>query len=226
MKVPVRWLKDLVPVDMPPEEIGHRLTMAGLEAEGIEKIGITWDKIYVAEVEKVEQHPDADRLVLATVSAGEHRQTVVTGAPNITAGQKVSLALVGAKLVDPYSEEPRTMTLKANKIRGVRSEGMVCSEKELGISDEHEGIMVLDDDAPVGEPLRNYLGDDVIEFEITPNLVHAFSMVGIARELGALADVPVTYPELTDLTRANEVPSLVEIQAPDLCYRYFGIVIE
>lgn len=226
MKVPVRWLKDLVPVEMSSEEIAQRLTMAGLEAEGIEKIGINWDNIYVGTVLKVDQHPDADRLVLATIRAGDIEQTVVTGAPNIEAGQKVAFAQVGARLVDPYSEEPKTMTLKANKIRGVRSEGMACSEKELGLSDEHEGILILDEDAPEGAPLRDYLGDDVIEFEITPNLVHAFSMVGIARELGALADNPVTFPELADLASIDDQPGLVDIQAPDLCYRYVGVVIE
>lgn len=226
MKVPVSWLKDLVSVDMESDEIAHRLTMAGLEAEGIDQIGIDWEKVFVGSVEGVEQHPDADRLVLATVRAGENVQTVVTGAPNIATGQKVALALLGARLKDPYSEEPKMMTLKANKIRGVRSEGMVCSEKELGISDEHEGIMVLDDDAPVGAPLRDYLGDDVIEFEITPNLVHAFSMVGIARELGALADRSISLPSLADLSTGTEHPELVDIQAPDLCYRYIGVVIE
>jgi phenylalanyl-tRNA synthetase beta chain len=226
MKVPVSWLKDLASVDLSSEEIAHRLTMAGLEAEGIEQIGIDWDKIYVGSVQSVERHPDADRLVLATIRAGEIEQTVVTGAPNIEAGQKVALALVGARVVDPYSEEPKTFTLKANKIRGVRSEGMACSEKELGISDEHEGILILEPDAPEGSPLRDYLGDDVIEFEITPNLVHAFSMVGIARELGALVDVPVTYPALADLSTAPVTPELVDIQAPDLCYRYVGIIID
>jgi phenylalanyl-tRNA synthetase beta chain len=226
MKVPVRWLKDLAPVELTSEEIAQRLTMAGLEAESIEKIGIDWDKIYVGLVKNVEQHPNADRLVLATISAGEIEQTVVTGAPNIKPDQKVALALLGARLIDPYADEPKTMTLKANKIRGVRSEGMACSEKELGISDEHEGILVLDDDAPEGMPLRDYLGDDVIEFEITPNLVHAFSMVGIARELGAINETPVALPELEDLTAAEVQPELVDIQAPDLCYRYVAVVIE
>jgi phenylalanyl-tRNA synthetase beta chain len=226
MKVPVRWLNDLVPVELSSEEIAQRLTMAGLEAESIEKIGIDWDKIYVGLVKNVEQHPNADRLVLATISAGEIEQTVVTGAPNIAPGQKVALALVGARLIDPYSEVPKTMTLKANKIRGVRSEGMACSEKELGFSDEHEGIMVLDHDAPEGTLLRDYLGDDVIEFEITPNLVHAFSMIGIAREIGAISETPVTYPALENLDSAERQSELVQIEAPDLCFRYVGVVID
>src|SRR6185312_9684641 len=177
--------RELVAVDWSAEEIARRMTMAGLEAEAITVIGETWDNVYVGYVEHVERHPNADRLNLVTVSAGEHHLTVVTGAPNIAENQKVALALAGARLVDGHSDEFRVVTLKPSTIRGIRSEGMVCSEKELSISDEHEGIMVLDEDAPVGVPLREYMGDEVIEFEITPNLVHAFSMVGIARELGA-----------------------------------------
>ena len=114
---------------------------------------------------------------------GDNRLTVVTGAPNVAQGQTVALALAGARLIDGHSEGKVYKTLKPGKIRGVVSEGMVCSEKELGISEEHEGIMVLPDDAPLGAPLVDYLGDTVIEFEITPNLVHAFSVHGIAREL-------------------------------------------
>ncbi len=226
MKVPVRWLKDLVDVDWTASEIARRLTMAGLEAEGVTEIGGSWDKVYVGYVERVEPHPNADRLTLATVTAGEHRLTVVTGAPNIAERQKVALALAGARLIDGHSDEFRMITLKPSNLRGVRSEGMVCSEKELGISDEHEGIMVLDDDAPVGLPLRDYMGDDVIEFEITPNLVHAFSMIGIARELGAVADVRPHLPELADLSSVPRDDSLVKVEDPDLCSRYVGAIIE
>lgn len=226
MKVPVRWLRELVDVDWSASEIAQRLTMAGLEAEGITEIGGSWDKVFVGHVDKVESHPNADRLVLATVSAGEHHLTVVTGAPNIAENQKVALALAGARLIDGHSDEFRMITLKPSTIRGVRSEGMVCSEKELGVSEEHEGIMVLDDDAPVGLPLREYMGDDVIEFEITPNLVHAFSMIGIARELGAVAAVRPQFPELADLSSIRRDDSLVRVEDPDLCARYVGAVIE
>ncbi|HEX7071979.1 MAG TPA: phenylalanine--tRNA ligase subunit beta, partial [Rhodothermales bacterium] len=226
MKVPVRWLKELVHTDLSSREIAHRLTMAGLEAESITEIGATWEKIYVGVVDRVEPHPNADRLVLATVSAGEHRLTVVTGAPNIREGQKVPLALAGARLIDGHSDELRMITLKPSSIRGVRSEGMVCSEKELGISGEHEGIMVLDPDAPVGAPLRDYLGDDVIELEITPNLVHAFSMIGIGREVAALTGSRLHYPDLASLDEVERVPGLVVVEAPDLCPRYVGVVIE
>src|SRR4029078_5473106 len=102
MLVPMKWLKELVPTDLSTEEIARRLTLAGVEAESISRIGEEWDRVFVARVEKVERHPDADRLVLATVTAGEHRLTVVTGAPNIAEGQTVALALTGARLVDPY----------------------------------------------------------------------------------------------------------------------------
>lgn len=226
MKVPYRWLKDIVSLDLPPEDLAQRMTMAGLEAEKIEHIGAEWDKVYVAEVTKVTQHPDADRLVLAEVDAVDHKLTVVTGAPNIDAGQKVALALAGARLIDGYSEEVKYKTLKPGSIRGIRSEGMVCSEKELGISDEHEGILVMEPDAPKGSPLQAYLGDTVIEFEITPNLVHAFSVVGIAREAGAIVNAAVREPAVADLSGVESSSNLVRIDAPDLCPRYSAIIID
>lgn len=226
MNVPFSWLSDYVDTGLTPQELAQRLTMAGLEAEQLSQIGAEWDKVFVGEVISVTQHPDADRLVLADVAAGEHRLTVVTGAPNIAAGQKVALALAGARLIDGYSEELKYKTLKPGSIRGIRSEGMVCSEKELGISDEHEGILILEADAPAGTPLGDYLGDTVIEFEITPNLVHAFSIVGIAREAGAVADVPVTMPAMYDLSSAPQQDDLVRIEAPDLCRRYHAVIID
>lgn len=226
MEVPVRWLKEFVETDMTADEIAHRLTMAGLEAEKITRIGENWDKIFVGHVDSVDPHPNADRLVLATVTAGEHHLTVVTGAPNIAAGQKVPLAIAGAELIDAYAEEPKLKKLKPSSIRGVHSEGMVCSEKELGLSEEHEGILVLEDDAPLGMSLRDWLGDEVIEFEITPNLVHAYSILGIARELAALVDEPVRQPEVADLDDVPCEDSRVDIQAPDLCGRFTMTVIE
>jgi phenylalanyl-tRNA synthetase beta chain len=226
MLVPVRWLREFIQTDLTTTEIAHRLTMAGLEAESVTQIGADWDKVFVGHVDKVERHPDADRLVLATVSAGEHYLTVVTGAPNITEGMKVALALAGARLIDGYSEELKYITLKPSSIRGVRSEGMVCSEKELGLSDEHEGILVLDDDAPVGVSLKDYLGDEVIEFEITPNLVHAFSVLGIARELAAILDRPKPAVDLANLEQVPAVTELVEIEDVDLCPRYALAILE
>src|SRR5215211_5238414 len=229
MKVPMKWLGEYVETGLTPKELAHRLTMAGLEAEKIEEIGDLWDKVYVGYVHSVERHPNADRLVLAEIEAGEHRLTVVTGAPNIAAGQKVGLALAGARLFDGHSDSPtpELKTLKPGMIRGIKSEGMACSEKELGISDEHEGILVLPPDAPVGTPLWEYLGDTVIEFEITPNLAHAFSIHGIAREASALTKSPIHRPAITPLSNHPAAPeSLVRIEAGDLCARYVAVSIE
>jgi phenylalanyl-tRNA synthetase beta chain len=227
MKVPLRWLSEFVDTGLSVKELAHRLTMAGLEAEKITVIGEEWENIYIGHVEAVEQHPDADRLLLATVDAGEHRLQVVTGAPNIGRDQKVALALAGARLIDGHAAGQVYRTLKPSSIRGVRSEGMVCSEKELGLSEEHEGIMVLDAEAPKGAPLAEWLGDTVIEFEITPNLVHDFSILGIAREAGALTDRPVATPLIYDLASVPVGPvDLVTLEAPDLCARYVAVVID
>ena len=230
MKVPMKWLREFIDPGLPSEELAHRLTMAGLEAETITHIGAMWaDNVLVGHVESVRRHPDADRLVLADVSSGEHRLTVVTGAPNVAAGQNVVLALAGARLYDGHSESPtpEIKTLKPGIIRGIKSEGMVCSEKELGLSDEHEGILVLPDDAPVGVPLVQYLGDTVIEFEITPNLAHAFSINGIAREVHALLDRPITPPALFDLALVPPAEhGAVTITRPDLCNRYMALLVD
>jgi phenylalanyl-tRNA synthetase beta chain len=227
MNVPMRWLSEFVQTGLAAADLAQKLTMAGLEAEKITTIGGGWENVYVGEVKKVERHPDADRLVLANVDARDHRLTVVTGAPNIREGQKVALALAGARLIDGYSETLQYKTLKPGTIRGVRSEGMVCSEKELGLSNEHEGILVLSPEATVGATLQEWLGDTVIEFEITPNLVHAFSIAGIAREAAAITDCPLHLPPAADLAALPEGDKqLVRIEALDLCPRYMGIVIE
>jgi phenylalanyl-tRNA synthetase beta chain len=227
MKVPMRWLSDYVETGLKPKDLAHRMTMAGLEAEKIEEIGAQWDKIYVGYVTKVEKHPNADRLSLAEVEAGEHKLTVVTGAPNIAQRQKVALALKGARLIDGHGDSGEYITLKPAMMRGIKSEGMVCSEKELGLSEEHEGILELDSAAPVGVPLQQWLGETVIEFEITPNLVHAFSVLGIAREAAAITEKALHQPALADLAALPVAAAdLVQIDDPDLCPRYIGIVIE
>ncbi|MCO5221238.1 MAG: phenylalanine--tRNA ligase subunit beta [Thermomicrobiales bacterium] len=227
MRVPLKWLNEFVEADVEVAELARKLTLAGLEVEKIDIVGAEWDKVFTASVIGVERHPDADRLVLADVEAGEHRLTVVTGAPNIAAGQKVVLALAGARLIDGHSDSGEYKTLKPGKIRGVMSEGMVCSEKELGMSDEHEGILVLSDDTPPGLPLQEYWGDTVLEFEITPNLAHDFSVLGVAREVGALFHKRIAEParvELSSIPAAGE--ALISIEAPDLCARYIGAVIK
>lgn len=226
MKVPMSWLRELVDVPEAPEELARRLTLAGLEVESIHQIGADWepDKVVVARIALVEPHPNADRLRLVTVDLGGGGTIrVVTGAPNVRAGQKVIFGGLGTRYIDNHDPERKVATLKKGVIRGVPSEGMVMSEAELGLSDEHEGIIELPDDAPVGTPARDYLGDAVLELEITPNLVHNFSMIGVAREVAALYDRPLRLPAPSGWT--EEAGSLVTIEAPDLCARYVGAVI-
>ena len=244
MKVVWSWLKDYVDLEgISPEEMAARWTLAGLEVEGITRLGDWWDRdlIVVGAVTRVEPHPDADRLCLAWVDwgAGEpHR--CVTGAPNLYAlreqgdlpkPMKIVFAREGAVLVDAYSDdpEPKKIELKGRKVRGIMSDAMVCSERELGISDEHEGILVLGDDAPVGAPLADVLGDAVIEFDLTANYAYAANMVGLARESAALLERPFTEPELPLETAAGGESAAelvtVEIEDPVLCPRYTARII-
>ncbi len=233
MRVPISWLKEYVDIVLPIDELAERMTLAGLEGEHIERIGETWDrdKVFVGQVLQVAPHPNADRLVLATVEyGGPEPMTVVTGAPNLHVGdrgQKVAFAVAGARLIDGHAEGRQMMTLKPGKIRGVPSAGMVLSEKELGISEAHEGIIILPEDAPVGVPLVDYLGDTILEIELTPNLAHAMSITGIAREVAALTGAPLRLP--APVLEAGGPPAegqaTVEIADPDLCPRYIAAII-
>jgi phenylalanyl-tRNA synthetase beta chain len=229
VRISLKWLADYVDVTLPPEELAHKLTMAGLEVETIERIGGEWDVelVTIGRVVSVDAHPNADKLRLATVDYGATEpQTVVCGAPNVAAGQKIAFARAGAKLIDGHTGG--ALVLKPAKIRGVESAGMVCSERELGLSEEHEGILVLPDDAPVGTPLAQYLGDTVLNIDLKPNRPDCLSMVGVAREVAALTDGHVREPSHTydevDETAASK--AAVEIADPDLCSRYAAALIE
>ena len=233
MRVPLSWLREYVDITLPVEQLAERLTMGGLEVAAIHRVGEEWSRehIFVGEVVGVRPHPDADRLVLVTVDYGaESPLEVVTGAPNLhvgDAGQKVVLATVGARLVDPYADSQRYQTLKRSKIRGIVSEGMVCSEKELGLSDEHTGILILPDDAPVGTPLADYLGDVVLDLDLTPNLARCFSITGVAREVAALTGGRLHLPEPRFEATGEPIAGRVEIEIadPDLCPRYSAALI-
>ena len=146
MKVPLNWLKDYTDVTMTTAELAEKLTLAGFEVGEIQAIGSGWDNVIVARITAINAHPNADRLRLATVDIGGAEETVVCGAPNLTVGDKIAFAQIGARLTNPYNGEVEE--LKPAKIRGVVSKGMICSEKELGISDSHEGILVLSENAP------------------------------------------------------------------------------
>jgi phenylalanyl-tRNA synthetase beta chain len=179
----------------------------------------------VGQVVGLSPHPNADRLRLATVDLGTDQQTVVCGAPNLKLGDKIAFAHVGAELIDPHSDQP--FRLKSAKIRGVDSSGMVCSEKELGISDEHTGIMVLPSDAPVGTPLADYLGDSILDLEVTPNRADCLSVIGIAREVAALTGQSLNPPGVSyeESPPPIEEQIAIEIADPDLCSRYCASLI-
>jgi phenylalanyl-tRNA synthetase beta chain len=167
MKVPLKWLREYVDVSLPPAELAEKLTMSGTEVKGWQVMGGGWEDIVVGQIVAINPHPNAERLLLPTIDLGTEQQAVVCGAPNLKLGDKVVFAYVGAQLIDGHTGE--LFRLKAAKIRGVVSSGMVCSEKELGISDSHEVIMVLPADAPVGAPLADYLGDVILDLNINRN---------------------------------------------------------
>ena len=224
MKIPLSWLKEYVDIVVPVDELARRLTMGGTEVSEVATIG-GWNDCYVGCVEKVERHPNADRLTLCTIDIGGERMQVVCGAPNVAEKQKIAFAKLGAELFNTHSGtvEP----LKAARIRGVVSEGMICSEKELGIGDDHTGIVVLPEDAPVSMPLSDYLGDQILDLEVTPNRPDCLSLLGVAREVAAVTGATVREPDLTYLEEGEPIESLasVEIEDPDLCHRYTASLI-
>ena len=223
MLIPLSWLKRYVPVDMPAQELAHRLTMAGLEIDEVREVGADWgrDKVFVGHVMAVDRHPNADRLTVPTVDLGGGETVqVVCGGPNLAAGQKIAFAFAGAML---YSTRAgKTQALKKSKIRGVESAGMVCSEVELGLGDDHEGIMVLPEDAPVGTPLVDYLGDAVLDADVTPNRPDCLSILGVAHEVAALTGATVTEPDATYPEDGDPIERdvTIEIADPELCSRY------
>jgi phenylalanyl-tRNA synthetase beta chain len=195
--------------------------------------GISWDKdkIVIAEIREVMPHPNADRLVLCDLYDGVETHTVLTGAPNLFEYKgkgklsqpiKVAYAKEGAEIYDGHQEGQVLVTLKRAKIRGVESYSMACSEKELGISDEHEGIIMLDEDVPVGMPLADYMGDAVLDIDILPNMARCASVLGVARELAALTDRPLKKPEIRYQTDGRPIEELVsiEISEPELNPRF------
>ncbi|MDP1780242.1 MAG: phenylalanine--tRNA ligase subunit beta, partial [Anaerolineales bacterium] len=242
MKIPLSLLKDFVDLDgLTVEDIARKLTLAGLEVDEILYVGlpmpvykegekhefktngIAWDreKIVVAEIREVKPHPNADRLTLLDLFDGQQEQVVLTGAPNIFhlkgTGKlakpiKVAYAKEGSTLYDGHAEGLQLMTLKRAKIRGVDSYSMACSEKELGITEEHEGIIILDDDAPVGMPLADYMGDAVLDISILPNMARNANVIGVARELAALTGRELKKPTIKFKTSGESVEDLVEIE--------------
>jgi phenylalanyl-tRNA synthetase beta chain len=244
MEIPLSWLKEYVRLTLEPEALAARLTFAGLEVEDIRSIGLAplpgrdpeglaWapDKIVVGEVREVMPHPNADRLVLCRLFDGDREHTVLTGATNLfpykgqgplAAPLKVAYAREGATLFDGHAEGRVLSTLKPMKIRGVESYSMICSEKELGLSQEHEGVMILETSAPAGTPLVEILGDRIFSVKINPNMARAASVVGVAREVAALTGQKLRPPsyELRGSGPALRGKLRLELRRPDLNPRF------
>jgi phenylalanyl-tRNA synthetase beta chain len=233
MKVTLNWLKQYIDFDWSPEQLAERLTMLGLEVEATQKLGGEFEGIVVAQVITKDKHPNADKLTVCRVNDGKGERQIVCGATNFKPGDKVPLILPGATLPAKLGEEP--LTIKVGKIRGIESYGMMCSPKELGLSDDGEGLLILRDDALVGQPFAEYIGrgstDVVYDLEVTPNRPDLNSVIGIAREIAAVTGNPLRIPEVptsiecpTSGIHAADLVA-VRIEDPDLCPRYTARVV-
>jgi phenylalanyl-tRNA synthetase beta chain len=214
------WLRSLCNPSLSSEEICHVLTMAGLEVEERRPAGADFSNVVVAQVLSVEKHPDADKLKLCSVDVGEASPLqIVCGAPNVAAGMKVPCARVGARL--PGIE------IRKAKVRGIESSGMLCSARELGLSDDHGGLLPLAADATVGEDIRRHLDldDHLITLKLTPNRADCLSLLGIARELSALTGAPLVAPEVKPVAAVVADTRQVVLDAPASCSRYCGRII-
>ena len=252
MLVPISWIKDYVDIDIPVELLAERLTVAGLEVAHVNYIGVAqqhvegvimptsdhlvWDreKLLHGRIVEVKAHPDAHSLVLALVDyGGDELEQCVTGAPNLFDYKDkgeinppiwTAFAMEGATVWDGHSDEPKLMTLQGKKLRGIYNKSMVCSEKELGISGEHEGIILMDHDESyvAGTPMVDVLGDVILDIEFTPNLARCFSMVGVAREVAALLGKEMTYPSYDFLAEGDSIEGQVsiDIREPELNPRF------
>lgn len=237
MKVTLNWLKQYVDFNWSVEETVERLTMLGLEVEGVQKISGAFDGIVVAQVITRDKHPGADKLSLCKVNDGSGERQIVCGAQNFKAGDKVPLILPGASLpMKPGDKEP--FTIKVGKIRGVESHGMLCSHEELGIDPEaighkkEDGLLILREEAKVGQPFGEYLGrssgDVVFDLEVTPNRPDLNSVIGIAREIAAITGNPLKLPAISLAAAGGKVEELVSVRLDDAenCPRYTARVIK
>ncbi|MCL5020344.1 MAG: phenylalanine--tRNA ligase subunit beta, partial [Bacteroidetes bacterium] len=226
MKISRKWLEQLVDLtDIKDEDIASRLTMLGIEVESYENLAATYDGFVVGSVLEVAKHPNADRLSLCKVDIGGEVRSIICGAPNVAAGQKVPVGLVGALVPhDQHDPEGKPFQLTRAKIRGVESEGMICSAFELGFGEDASGIMVFEESAAQGTPLAVYLGldDTIFEISLTPNRADCLSHIGIARELSAAFTKKLIQrrAKIHEEGASINESVKVEVQAPDLCPRY------
>jgi phenylalanyl-tRNA synthetase beta chain len=221
MKFSERWLREWVDPPVDTAAIVSQLTMAGLEVDGVAPAAPAFSSVVVGRVESVERHPDADKLSVCRVDVGAGEQLgIVCGAPNVRVGMRAPVALVGGEL-------PGGLRIKRAKLRGVESVGMLCSERELGLGESHEGLWDLPADAPVGVDLREWLGldDQVIDVDLTPNRGDCFSVLGIAREVALLNGLPLGGPEIAPVAPATADEFPIEVRAPEACPRFVGRVV-
>ena len=226
MQFPESWLREFCNPSLSTAELAETLTMGGLEVEELASVAPPFTRIVVGEIKDAQQHPNADRLRVCQVDAGQGELlTIVCGAPNARVGIKVPCALVGAVL--PPGEDGKPFLIKVGKLRGVESQGMLCSARELKIADDDGGLLELAADAPVGQDIRVYLNldDTLLTLKLTPNLAHALSVYGVARELSALTGAPLKALAFDAVPTAHSDTLAVSISAPDLCGRFSGRIV-
>ncbi|BDT75194.1 phenylalanine--tRNA ligase subunit beta [Polynucleobacter sp. KF022] len=221
------WLRQYVNPSLDSNALGHAMTMAGLEVEEQHSVAPAFTKIVVAQILSAEQHPDADRLRVCKVDAGTGQELqIVCGAPNARAGIKIPCALVGAEL-PPAESGGKPFLIKVGKLRGVESQGMLCSGRELGLGDDHEGILELSTDAPVGQDIRQYLNldDQIFVIKLTPNKADCLSLMGMAREVSAITGAALCAPKWTPPAVTIQDKRKVTVENKELCGRFAGRVI-
>ncbi|MBI2768433.1 MAG: phenylalanine--tRNA ligase subunit beta [Burkholderiales bacterium] len=226
MQFPESWLREFCNPPLTTQQLADTLTMGGLEVEELRPVAPPFTRIVVGEIREAVQHPDADRLRVCKVDAGQGALlSIVCGAPNARVGIKVPCALVGAEL--PPGEDGKRFLIKQSKLRGVESQGMLCSARELKLSDDHGGLLELGTDATVGADIRDVLklDDTLFTLKLTPNLAHALSVYGVARELSALTGAPLRKPQFAAVKPAHDARLKVTVSAPDLCGRFSGRVV-
>lgn len=226
MQFPESWLREFCNPPLSTEQLAETLTMAGLEVEELKPVAPPFSKIVVGEIREAVQHPDADRLRVCQVDVGQGALlNIVCGAPNARVGIKVPCALVGAEL--PPGDDGKPFLIKVGKLRGVESQGMLCSARELKLSDDHGGLLELASDAAVGQDIREHLklDDTLFTLKLTPNLAHCLSVYGIAREVAALTGAPLVSPSFPAVAVAGADKLPVRISAPDLCGRFSGRIV-
>ncbi|MCU6433095.1 phenylalanine--tRNA ligase subunit beta [Undibacterium sp. Jales W-56] len=226
MQFSENWLRTMVDPKMSSDELSHLLTMSGLEVEEVEAVAPPFSNVVVAEIREIAKHPDADRLNVCQVDVGTGTLlNIVCGAPNVRVGMKVPCAMAGAVL--PPGADGKPFEIKVGKLRGVESQGMLCSARELKLSEDHGGLLDLPADAPVGQNFRDYyqLNDLKFTIKLTPNKADCLSVLGVAREVSALTGTPLVVPQIHPVAVTLQEILPVKISAPDLCGRFSGRVI-